>query len=151
MNFQIGLIVILLIFLFAGVKAIFGRRKDDQGQSDQPIDKDYRAEEASKLLPPPSITKGQAKAIADAIADATDMFWMSNTDENAVYREMRKINTLSDWYAVRKAFGKRVYSEFMNDREVSLEEMLYLDMDSPELEIINDIFAEKGIDVIFEI
>jgi hypothetical protein len=92
-------------------------------------------------------TPAQFAQMADALYIALKDF---GTDETVIYKEIGKLKTLPDLYALIVAYGtRRVHDNLFMYEDYNLAQALSADLSTGELDKLNEILAKSGINYKF--
>ena len=105
---------------------------------------DREIDENKKLTYKPS----QYLTWADSLQAAFDPGWLDGTDEETIYRILKKLKNNNDWLELQKAYGTREYSSNFTgfpSKKITLVKALNEELDGDEKKYINLIFANRKI------
>jgi hypothetical protein len=130
-----GLIATLVVVgLGAAAYFLFLRNKDGRGSNGG----NGGGEDDNKFLP-----------MANSLFDAMNGY---GTGEDTIEKELKKLKSKNDWDALVRAFGTRTLSSgtwnvFQSDFTGTLPECLNDELDSSELESVNQILSKIGVSI----
>ena len=118
------------------------RQLTKQGKDEMTLENDIRENRLS-------YPKSQYQNFADAIQTAVEGTW--GDDEEAIYDVFRQMKTDSDVLQLILAWGKRTFYTLRDGLyySASLSEVLTGQLNSAEIETINQILSDKGINIRF--
>jgi len=102
-------VVALIVVGGAGViiYTIYKKVSNITGNKDDRQQLNAEKDELKNMKPPPTISKGQAEAMANAIFVAFDGY---ASDESSVYTQFEKVKNNADWLMLSQAYGTREIS-----------------------------------------
>jgi len=122
-----GLIgIIVLVFLIIGIKVLLRKLKKDGVVAEAKKNVD------NKNLSYSDYTYNQ---MASALWEAFSVW--NGTDEETIYRNLKKLNNKDDWFMLISVYGK-------DKDNMNLVSQLIDELDSSELDKVNEILAKFG-------
>jgi hypothetical protein len=134
---KIALITVLIIAIYFTVNSAI--KKIGEKQTEKQAGKEVNK---SNL----TYSQSQYEAFADKLEDAVT-YW--GTDETAIYNVMDAMKTKDDILNLIAAFGTRMIYGFFSKEEMNLVTALNRDLKNKEIDRINNILANNGIDYKF--